>query len=444
MTPRVVDTSHHNTVNDLSATAAAGVWGVIHKATQGSSYIDPDYDKRRKMALNAGLLWGAYHFNDGSDVSAQVNHFLSVARGDDSTLYVLDYEDNPKSQMSPQQMVQFLRLIEQITGRKATIYSGNRLKETLHLLSANDRAYVCQHKLWLCQYGPRAVLPPGFTSYFLWQFTDGQVGPQPHQIAGISGNGIDLNTFDGTIEELRTAWAPSAGAQPDAALSEPIDVDDSSTSMSSHAADAAQDAAQDGVETIADAPELPATPQPPNVHPETARYSVDVEVVQRHLDQLGYHEVGAINGKWGGKTAAAVAAFFNDRGLQSPPVMGQTLNDALGDAMQDNWTRPIATERANATPKDLAPKVEAVRLNLWQRLGAKISVGAAGLGLTGSGLSSTFDTVRDKLQPVHDTFAKVPPEAWFLLMAAVAGVVWYATSRAAMATTKDYNTGRLN
>lgn len=42
MTPRVVDISHHNIVKDLKATAAAGVWGVIHKASQGSGYRDPD------------------------------------------------------------------------------------------------------------------------------------------------------------------------------------------------------------------------------------------------------------------------------------------------------------------------------------------------------------------------------------------------------------------
>jgi len=211
MIPRVVDTSHHNTVNDLSATAAAGVWGVIHKASQGSGYRDPDYVKRRRMAVQAGLLWGAYHFNDSTDVTSQVDNFLSAAQPEDDTLLVLDYEDVtdahgnrlPESrQMSPQNMVKFLRLIEQRTGRRATIYSGNRLKENIGRLSAEDRAYVCGHKLWLCQYGPTAHLPDGFDSYFLWQFTDGHAGPQPHVIAGISGNGIDLNRFDGALDEL--------------------------------------------------------------------------------------------------------------------------------------------------------------------------------------------------------------------------------------------------
>lgn len=55
MQPRVVDISHHNKVTDLKATAIAGVWGVIHKASQGQSYRDPDYAARREQARAAGL-----------------------------------------------------------------------------------------------------------------------------------------------------------------------------------------------------------------------------------------------------------------------------------------------------------------------------------------------------------------------------------------------------
>jgi hypothetical protein len=116
MIPRVIDISHHNTVKDLKATASAGVWGVIHKASQGRAYRDPDYAGRRKLAAAAGLLWGAYHFNTGDDVASQVDNFLKAAQPDPNTLLVLDYEDNRPSQMSIKQAVQFLHLIEQKDG----------------------------------------------------------------------------------------------------------------------------------------------------------------------------------------------------------------------------------------------------------------------------------------------------------------------------------------
>lgn len=206
--PRVVDISHHNTVKDLGATAKAGIWGVIHKASQGRAYADPDYAARRTMAAAAGLLWGAYHFNTGDPVPAQVENFLNHAKPDDKTLLVLDYEDNRPSNMTIAQAVEFLRLIEQGAGRRAAIYSGNRLKETIGLLNKADQAYVVSHRLWLCQYGQKPRCPSGFTSFWLWQYTGDGVGPEPHNVPGIAaGNGgIDLNVFRGSREQLVSSW----------------------------------------------------------------------------------------------------------------------------------------------------------------------------------------------------------------------------------------------
>lgn len=209
MQPRVVDLSHHNTVKDLALAAGAGIWGLIHKATQGKAYADPDYAARRIAADAAGMLWGAYHFNTGDNVSAQVEWFLAKAKPGDKTLMVLDYEDNRLSQMNIEQALDFLRLVKAKTGREAAIYSGNRAKETVHALGKDELAYLGSHRLWLCQYGPVAHLPIGFSSWWLWQYTGDGVGPQPHNVPGIvAGNGgIDLNTYLGTREQLEAEWA---------------------------------------------------------------------------------------------------------------------------------------------------------------------------------------------------------------------------------------------
>ncbi len=205
MDARVVDLSHHNDVGSFQAIAGAGVWGVIHKASQGTTYGDSRYALRRTAALSAGLLWGAYHFNTSDPVKDQVDFFIEHAMPDINTLMVLDYEDYRPS-MSIQQAVEFLHLLEQKLGRKGALYSGNRVKETIGQLNAADKAYLCSHRLWLCQYGPRAVLPAGWNNWWLWQFTGDGVGPLPHNIPGIAGHGIDINTFAGTRLNLASSW----------------------------------------------------------------------------------------------------------------------------------------------------------------------------------------------------------------------------------------------
>ena len=96
MDARVVDISHYNPVTSFAKAAESGIWGIIHKATQGTSYIDTMYAKRRQWMHETapGLLWGAYHFNTGQSVPDQVKFFMDTAKPDAKTLMVLDYEDN--------------------------------------------------------------------------------------------------------------------------------------------------------------------------------------------------------------------------------------------------------------------------------------------------------------------------------------------------------------
>jgi lysozyme len=78
----VVDISHHNGNVNLAKAKEDGILGVIQKATQGQSFKDPTYQRNRRKANDAGLLWGAYHFGTGSDGLKQAQHFLDVVGND--------------------------------------------------------------------------------------------------------------------------------------------------------------------------------------------------------------------------------------------------------------------------------------------------------------------------------------------------------------------------
>src|SRR5882672_4847766 len=107
-TPIVVDVSHWNTITDWTALASAGIGGVIHKVTEGTTYVDPTYAPRRQQALAAGLVWGGYHFLRPGDPVAQANFFLANAKPDSHMLLAADHED---SGVSPDNLKLFLRTI---------------------------------------------------------------------------------------------------------------------------------------------------------------------------------------------------------------------------------------------------------------------------------------------------------------------------------------------
>jgi len=202
--PMVIDLSHHNTIGSFAEVKKAGIVGTILKATQGVSYTDSKFSVNRNSALDNGLIIGAYHFGDGSNVVSQVDRFLKVVNYDGKTLLALDFEKNPTgSTMGLEQAREFLRLVAEKTGQKPVLYGGALIKQKLGVKKKD--VFFGGHRLWLSQYGPRAVVPAAWDNYWLWQFTDGAVGPQPHRINGIVGH-VDINSFPGTADQLRKEW----------------------------------------------------------------------------------------------------------------------------------------------------------------------------------------------------------------------------------------------
>src|SRR5256886_7377230 len=102
----VLNLSHYDVMRpDFITMKRQGIVGVIHEATYPPFVRDPKYLDRQMGALQAGLLWGAYHYANGSDPIQQADHFLSVVpsawaqanpavRPSAGVLLVLDFEKN--------------------------------------------------------------------------------------------------------------------------------------------------------------------------------------------------------------------------------------------------------------------------------------------------------------------------------------------------------------
>jgi lysozyme len=216
---KVLDLSHHNVGQrggtdpiDLDAIAAFGIRGIIHKASEGVAVVDPMHDVRRAAALDAGLLWGSYHFATEDDVDAQVKHFLNCAQPDSRTLMALDHEPNPEvagGKLDLHGAQAFLESLRDQIGRMPVIYSGNLIKEqTAQDASLND--FFGSFRYWLCEYAPHAVVPTAWkvTGAWLWQFSGDGVANRGITVPGVlHGNAVDMNAYPDSDEDLAAQWA---------------------------------------------------------------------------------------------------------------------------------------------------------------------------------------------------------------------------------------------
>lgn len=204
--PMVVDLSHWDPADDYEAVKKSGIVGVIYKATEGSSYTDDTYVAQQRAAKAAGLKWGAYHFGDATNVDQQVDNFMAFACPDSDELFALDWEDNGDDTMTVAQAKEFISKVEGRLDRpgQCVIYSGNTVKD---LLGDNEDEFLGKRRLWLAQYASNPELQASWGEFWLWQYTDGNYGPGPHTCPGVDDNGVDMNSYEGTPEELAAEWA---------------------------------------------------------------------------------------------------------------------------------------------------------------------------------------------------------------------------------------------
>lgn len=201
----VIDISHHNGNLDLAAAHDAGLLGVIQKATQGTTYVDPTLTTNRAAALAAGLLVGVYHFGTGAaSGQAQAEYLLANAKPGD--LLALDLEQNPSgAPMSLAAAAEFVEAITAETGVTPLLYTGGYIKD---LIAGGavvpDQLTGCP--LWLAQYGPSAKLPRGWSDWALWQYTDGNINAAAGPGAWTGIGPADRDRFNGDDQVALTEF----------------------------------------------------------------------------------------------------------------------------------------------------------------------------------------------------------------------------------------------
>jgi lysozyme len=157
-----IDVSHWQTGLDLADTDAQFV---IIKATEGTTYTDPECDAFYQRAKALGLPRGVYHFYRGGG-AAEAEFFLRNVDGYiGDALLALDFEDHTSDVAGARA---FLQQVYATTGVRPVIYMP------ASVLAANDWSSVVagDFGLWLARWASQPGDVSPWTTLALWQHTD--------------------------------------------------------------------------------------------------------------------------------------------------------------------------------------------------------------------------------------------------------------------------------
>lgn len=120
---------------------------VIAKATEGTSYVNPDCDRVYQDAKNSGKKTGVYHFARKGDAIAQAKYFVDHISGYiGHSVLVLDYEASAVDQ-GVGWAKDWLDAVYNMTGVKPVIYMSNSVIHRYDWSSVSDH-----YSLWNAGY----------------------------------------------------------------------------------------------------------------------------------------------------------------------------------------------------------------------------------------------------------------------------------------------------
>lgn len=258
---------------------------VIIKATQGTKYVDPCFQKFCAQAMSLGKKIGLYHYYGSGEPEAQAEHFLQTVRSYiGKAVLVLDWEvdQNPDFKKGPALPKRFLDYVLAKTGVRPLIYMSKSVCREYNWAEVVKGNYG----LWMAQYANKK--PTGyqdkpwtdskglgaFKGYAMHQYSS------KGQLPGYGGD-LDLDIAYMTPE----AWDRYAKADPTLMKAKPV--------------------------------------------LRKGSRGEEVRELQQRLNASGY-SCGKVDGIFGQKTLEAVTAFQADRGLAVDGIVGaKTWNELL-------------------------------------------------------------------------------------------------------------------
>jgi GH25 family lysozyme M1 (1,4-beta-N-acetylmuramidase) len=197
-----IDVSRFQGDIDWDLVAGSGVKYAFVQISRSLTDIDAKFPYNWRRAKEVGILRGAYQrFQPDQDVLGQAELFVQklgpYVAGDLPP--VLDVEDDkglPPATIAAA-VDEWVTYVEQHVGLKPIIYTG------YYFWKDHVAADFSDHPLWIANYGSSCPLvPPSWTTWTIHQYSSQATIP------GITANTVDVNRFNGTLEDLQALAAP--------------------------------------------------------------------------------------------------------------------------------------------------------------------------------------------------------------------------------------------
>jgi GH25 family lysozyme M1 (1,4-beta-N-acetylmuramidase) len=200
-TPGMDVSSYQGSVNWATAWANGGKFAYV-KATEGTTYTNPDFAQQYNGSFNVGMIRGAYHFAlpDRSSGATQGNYLVDHGGGwsaDGKTLPpAIDLEYNPYGAdcygLSQSAMVAWIHdianTVKSRTGRDATFYTSTSWWTEC---TGNNSGFAA-NPLWVARYSTSVgTLPASWSVQTIWQNADSGTFPG------------DQNKFNGALDRVQ-------------------------------------------------------------------------------------------------------------------------------------------------------------------------------------------------------------------------------------------------
>jgi lysozyme len=193
-----LDVSDDQPNTNWQSVHSAGKSFALVKATEGTTFTNPDFATDWAALKTVGMIRGAYHyFHPSLDPLSQANYYLSkigtLSAGDLPPMFDWEETDGLSASAQIAAAVVWLTRVESVTGKTPMIYVDPSFWNAL-----GNPIEFASYPLFIANYEVACPqIPPPWSTFTFWQQGSGHV-------AGVQTNAVDLDLFNGNEAQLES------------------------------------------------------------------------------------------------------------------------------------------------------------------------------------------------------------------------------------------------